>query len=53
MSITLLVACGLGLLVLAGLIVGLILLLQSGDSDAVSSARQDWMDSGRNKNTDS
>ena len=43
MSIMLIVGCLLGLLVLAVLIVGLVVVLQSGDRDVVSDARQGWL----------
>ncbi|MBN1219682.1 MAG: hypothetical protein JXM69_12195 [Anaerolineae bacterium] len=44
MSILLIVGCGsLGLVMLIGLIVGVILVLKSGQRDAVSQAREDWI----------
>jgi hypothetical protein len=44
-SLSLLVIGGvLALLVLAGLIIGIILIIQSGERDVVSSARQDWIE---------
>ena len=48
-SMTLIVACLGGLLLLVALIVGIIVIMQSGQRDTVSSARQGWMDSGTDK----
>jgi len=45
-------ACAVGLLVLAGLIAGLILIMQSGQRDAVSAARQDWIERRSDKDSD-
>ena len=35
-----------GLIILAGLVVGLIYIMQSSQRDTVSSAREDWISSG-------
>lgn len=43
MSLLLIGGCLLGALVLAALIVGLIVIMNSGERDAVSSARQGWI----------
>ena len=45
MSIILMVACGLGLLALLGLVIGLVIVARSSQRDTVSTARQGWMDS--------
>jgi hypothetical protein len=45
MSILLIATCLLGFLLLAGLIIGLVVIMQSGRHDVVSTARQDWLDS--------
>ena len=38
-----------GLVILVGLVVGLIYILQSSQRDAVSSAREDWISAGNDK----
>ena len=43
MSLLLIAGCLLGLLVLAALIVGIVVVLHSGDRDVVSGARQGWL----------
>ena len=43
-SILLIVGCLAGILILAGLVVGIVVIMQSGERDAVSGARQDWID---------
>jgi hypothetical protein len=45
MPIILIVACGLGLLALVGLVIGLVIVARSSQRDTVSTARQGWMDS--------
>jgi hypothetical protein len=43
LSILLLVGCVVSLIALAGLIVGIIVMMQSNRRDSVSSAREEWM----------
>jgi hypothetical protein len=45
MPMILIVACGLGLLALVGLVIGLVIVARSSQRDTVSTARQGWMDS--------
>ena len=42
-SIFLVVGCLLGLIILVGLVAGIILLMQSGQRDTVSRAREGWI----------
>ena len=42
-SMILIVGCLLGFLVLGGVIVGIIVVLNSGENDVVSTARQGWI----------
>ncbi|MBN1992772.1 MAG: hypothetical protein JW953_08690 [Anaerolineae bacterium] len=46
MSLSLIVVCLVGLVVLAGLIGGIILVIRSSQRDTVSTARADWMKQG-------
>ena len=43
MSIILVIGCLLALLVLGGVVVGIIVLLNTGSNDVVSTARQGWI----------
>jgi len=43
MSILLIIGCLLGILVLAALVVGIVMIMQSGERDSVSAAREDWI----------
>ena len=47
MSILLIIGCLLGILVLAALVVGIVMIMQSGERDSVSTAREDWINQGR------
>ncbi len=51
-SMVLMIACGLGLLALLGLIIGLIIVARSSQRDSVSAARQGWMDSRTGKDSE-
>lgn len=51
MSMVLIIACGLGLLALLGLVIGLIIVARSSQRDSISSARQGWMDSRTDKDS--
>jgi len=37
------IACIFGLLILAGLVVGIVIIMESGERDVVSTARQGWI----------
>lgn len=52
MSMVLIIACGLGLLALLGLIIGLVIVARSSQRDSVSTARQGWMDSRTEKDSE-
>lgn len=43
MSLVLIVGCILGAIVLTALVVGIVVILNSGSNDAVSTARQGWI----------
>jgi hypothetical protein len=51
-SIILIVGCLLGLLLLGALLVGIIVILNSGNNDVVSSARQGWINRRSEKDQD-
>ena len=50
MSLLLLVGCVVSLIALTGLIVGIIVVMQSSQRDTVSSAREEWMRSEKEQN---
>lgn len=52
MSLIMMVACGLGLLALVGLVIGLVVVARMSQRDTVSSARQGWMDNRTGKDSE-
>jgi len=48
LSLILILGC-MGLLIVAGLVAGLIYIMQSSRRDAVSSAREDWIGAGNDE----